>query len=173
MRKWQIQEQAPLWPSRGNSSRYCKKWAINCERSVNNAIVGREHWPDFMNVLVTYLLVLKYSQVLILSVLWDREGKKERREGGRKKQRKEEGFNPVCIINALTFWIRNQETTIIHLRHIFFNHIMFPFFSNVIFLRYSSNVTEKELRNIHKGKIVCSSLHWKMFIIKLKWHWEG
>lgn len=102
-----------------------------------------------MNVLVTCLPILKYSEILILSVLWEGEGKKR----GRKKQRKEEGFNPISIINAIQFWIRNQENTVIYLNNMFFNHIMFYLFSNVIVLRYSSNVTENKLRNIHIGKI--------------------
>lgn len=42
---------------------------------------------------------------------------------------------------------------IIYVNHFFSNPILFPFFSNVIFLTYGSYVTEKELRNIHKGKI--------------------
>lgn len=55
----------------------------------------------------------------MLSVLWEGEGKKERKDAERKKQRKEEGFNLISILNAIKFWIRNQETTIIYAKHIF------------------------------------------------------
>lgn len=95
----------------------------------------------------------------MLSVLWEREGKKEIREAERKKQRKEEGFNLISILNAIKFWIRNQETTIVYAEHMFLNHIMFPFFSKVMVLRYNSNVTEKELENTHKGKIYFALLY--------------
>lgn len=45
---------------------------------------------------------------------------KEGKKGGREEETKEEGFNLVSLINALKFWIRNQETTILYVKHIFF-----------------------------------------------------